>query len=75
MKYLYYSLDSKCRERAYQTRILTIKAQNPQSRLLIVVGNSHKNCIEQALINPRYRTEIDPGEIDEFNRLVEEFKS
>lgn len=70
----YAELDSVCRERSYQDRIVGVNRQNQDSKLLVVVGKSHRLGIAGTLADPEYRTPFDDQQVQEFKLLVELFK-
>mgnify|MGYP000900433531 CR=1 FL=1 len=67
---LYAELDSVCRERFYQDRVGEVIRHNPDSKLLVVVGKSHRLGIAEALADPEYRTPFDDQQVQEFKLLV-----
>ena len=48
--------------------------QNPEAKLLVVVGNSHRKGVEETINNPAYRTEVDTELIEAFKDSIELLK-
>ena len=71
---LYLRLNSTCRERIYQERVVSIKTANPEANLLIVVGDAHRKGLAEAIENAEFRTKFDQATITEFQDLVEKSK-
>ncbi len=74
LRQLYIQVDSTCRERLYQQDIAEVRTQNPEAKLLVVVGNAHREGIEETMNNPAYRTEFDADAVEELKKGIETFK-
>jgi hypothetical protein len=74
LRQLYIQVDRTCRERSYQQEVAEVRTQNPAAKLLVVVGNSHREGIEETVNNPAYRTEFDVASVEELKGDIEAFK-
>jgi hypothetical protein len=74
LRQLYIQVDSTCRERLYQQKVAEVRTQNPEAKLLVVVGNAHREGLEETMNNPAYRTEFDADAVEELKKGIETFK-
>lgn len=74
LRQLYIQVDSICRERLYQQKITEVKTQYPETKLLVVIGNTHRGGVAETMNNPAYRTEFDTKLVGEFKDSVELLK-
>lgn len=74
LRQLYTQVDSTCRERLYQQEVAEFRTQNPEAKLLVVVGNAHREGVAETMNNSAYRTEFDAEAVEELKENIEEFK-